>query len=171
MRNSSLDVVRSELSSYQILSAQLKAQYADIDDETLADTLEGLSDLPETIGAVIRSSLDDAALIEALKGRIGELELRLERFKDRYEKKRALARWAMVEAGLDKVMAEDFSAGLRKATEKLEIVDETLVPESYFVPQPAKLDRKSLTEALKRGEAVVGAELVMGEPSLQVRVR
>ena len=30
--------------------------------------------------------------------------MRLERFKDRYDQKRALARWAMVEAGLERVM-------------------------------------------------------------------
>src|SRR5579862_3000420 len=113
MSNTALSV-RSEVSNYLILAGQLKARFADIDDETLADTLEGISALPEAIGAVVRSSLDDGVLIEALRGRLQELELRLERFKDRYEKKRALARWAMTEAGLEKLMAADFSVGLRK---------------------------------------------------------
>src|SRR5580704_18778168 len=95
-------VLRTELSNHLILAEQLKASYGEIDDETLADTLEGISGLPEAIEAVVRSSLDDGALIEGLKGRLAELELRLERFKDRYEKKRALARWAMLQAGLEK---------------------------------------------------------------------
>jgi hypothetical protein len=164
-------ILRSELSQYLILTTHLKEQYADIDDETLADTLEGISGLPEAIEAVIRSSLDDGALIEGLKGRLAELELRLERFKDRYEKKRALARWAMLQAGLEKLMAADFSVGLRKGLEKLEVVDEASIPAAYFVPQPPKLDRKTLTEALKRGTMVPGADLVTGETSLQVRVR
>lgn len=163
--------IKQQLPQYLILAADLKARYADIDEETLTDTLEGLSDLPETIGAIIRSSLDDAALIEALKGRIGELELRLERFKDRYEKKRALARWAMVEAGLEKILAEDFSAGLRKPADRLEVFDEAAVPEIYLVPQPPKLDRRAITEALKGGLAVPGTELLTSEASLQVRVR
>jgi len=163
--------LHSEVSNYQILSAQLKAQYADIDDETLTDTLEGISRLPDTIEAVVRSSLDDAALIEALKGRMQELELRLERFKDRCEKKRALARWAMVEARLEKIMAADFSVGLRKAIEKVEVIDEGSIPLAYFVPQVPKLDRRAVTEALRRGDIVTGAELVLGEPSIQVRVR
>ena len=100
-----------------------------------------------------------------------ELQLRLERFKDRYEKKRLLARWAMQQAGLDKVLVEDFSVGLRKPCEKLEVVDEREVPPEYFVPQPAKLDRKAVLDALKWGKAVSGAYMVLGEVSIQVRVR
>jgi hypothetical protein len=165
------EFLRSEVSNYLILATELKEQFANIDDETLADTLEGATSLTEAIGAVVRSSLDDAALIEALKGRLQDLEVRLERFKDRYDKKRALARWAMTEAGLEKVMAADFSVGLRKGMEKLEVLEESLVPPDYFVPQPSKLDRKFLVDALKRGERVDGAALVMGETSLQVRVR
>jgi hypothetical protein len=77
----------------------------------------------------------------------------------------------MVEADLEKIMASDLSVSLRKGGEKLEVIDEGRVPEAYFVPQPAKLDRKSLTEALKRGEMVDGALLVMADPTITVRVR
>jgi hypothetical protein len=60
---------------------------------------------------------------------------------------------------------------LRKGGEKLEVIDEGRVPETFFVPQPAKLDRKGLIEALKRGEMVNGALLVIAEPTISVRVR
>jgi hypothetical protein len=167
----SAQTLRSEVTDHVILASQLKASYGEIDEETLRDTLEGISNLPEAIGAVVRSSLDDVALIEGLKGRLADLQARLERFRDRYEKKRALARWAMVEADLEKIQAPDFSVSLRKATEKLEVIDEARVPKIYFVAQPAKLDRKGLAEALKRGEMINGALMVMGEPSIAVRVR
>ena len=106
-----------------------------------------------------------------MKSRLDDLQARLSRLRDRYEKKRALARWAMVEADLDKVMAADLSVSLRKGGEKLEVIDEGRVPEAFFVPQPAKLDRKGLIEALKRGEMVNGALLVMADPTISVRVR
>ncbi len=167
----STEGLRLQLSNYLILASELKAQFADIDAETLSDTLEGISGLPEAIEAVVRSSLDDGALIEALKVRLEDLEIRLERLKDRYSKKRTLARWAMQEAGLERLMAADFSVGLRKGTERLEVLEEALVPADYFVPQPSKLDRKALLDALKGGRAVSGAALVMGEASIQVRVR
>ena len=165
------EILRTEVTHHLILADQLKESYAEIDDETLRDTLEGISDLPEAISAVVRSSLEDEAYIRGLKGRLEDLQARLSRLKERYDKKRALARWAMVEADLEKVMAEDLSVSLRKGAEKLEVIDESRVPEGYFVPQPAKLDRKSLTEALKHGEMVDGALLVMADPTITVRVR
>src|SRR6185295_11169973 len=163
--------LRSEVTHYLILAEGLKERFGEIDDETLKDTLEGISDLPEAISAVVRSRLEDEAYIVGLKGRLEDLQTRLSRLKERYEKKRALARWAMVEADLEKIMASDLSVSLRKGGEKLEVIDEGRVPEAYFVPQPAKLDRKSLTEALKRGEMVDGALLVMADPTITVRVR
>ena len=167
----SAGLLRSELSNYLILATELKAHFADIDAETLSDTLEGASGLPEAIEAVVRSSLDDGALVEALKVRLEDLEIRLERLKDRYHKKRSLARWAMQEAGLERLMAADFSVGLRKGLERVEVLEEGLIPADYLVPQPAKPDRKAILEALKCGKIVSGAALVMGEASIQVRVR
>jgi Gp157 protein len=167
----SSELIRSEVSQYLILTGTLKERYGELDDEILSDTLEGISDLPETVAAVIRSSLDDEAYILGLKRRLEDLQARLARLRERYEKKRALARWAMVEADLEKVMAADLSVSLRKGGEKLEVIDEARVPTDYFVPQPPKLDRKALIEALKRGEMVNGALLVMAEPTISVRVR
>src|SRR5450755_3071366 len=167
----SSQLLRSEVTHYLILADALKERFGELDDETLKDTLEGISDLPEAVSAVIRSSLDDEAYILGLKGRLDDLQARLSRLKERYEKKRALARWAMVEADLEKVVAEDLSVSLRKGGEKLEVIDEGRVPEAFFVPQPAKLDRKSLSDALKRGEMVNGALLVLAEPTITVRVR
>ncbi len=167
----STSLLRTELTHHLILANQLRESYAEIDDETLKDTLEGISDLPEAVAAAIRSSLDDEAYIVGLKSRLDDLQARLARLRERYEKKRALARWAMVEADLEKVVAADLSVSLRKGGEKLEVIDEARVPKDYFVPQPAKLDRKGLTEALKRGEMVNGALLVLAEPTISVRVR
>ena len=84
------ELVRSEVTNYLILSDQLKAQFAEIDDETLRDTLEGLSQLPDLIQEVVRSSLYDQVLLTALKARLEEMQERLERLKVRFEKKRAL---------------------------------------------------------------------------------
>ena len=164
-------ILRIEVSHYLILAGALKVRYGELDDETLKDTLEGISDLPEAVAAVIRSSLDDEAYILGLKSRLDDLQARLARLRDRYEKKRALARWAMVEADLEKVMSADLSVSLRKGGEKLEVIDEGRVPETFFVPQPSRLDRKGLIEALKRGEMVNGALLVLAEPTISVRVR
>src|SRR5450755_1186140 len=110
----SSQLLRSEVTHYLILADALKERFGEIDDETLKDTLEGISDLPEAISAVIRSSLEDEAYFMGLRGRLEDLQARLSRLRLRYDKKRALARWAMVEADLEKIVVADLSVSLRK---------------------------------------------------------
>ena len=106
--------LQSHVAEYLILADQLKAQFTEIDDETLRDTLEGLSQLPDLIQEVVRSSLYDQVLLTALKARLEEMQERLERLKIRFEKKRALACSTMVAAHLERMQAPDFSVSLRQ---------------------------------------------------------
>ena len=99
--------VAIHLCHHQHLFEKLKAEFPDADEETLRDTLEGLTDLPEMLGAVVRSQLDDKSLVIALRGRIGEMKERLARFETRAQKKR------------DLVMTTMENADLRKLTETL----------------------------------------------------
>ena len=164
-------ILHSEVHQYLILAEQLKDQFADLDEGTLADTLEGISQLPDLITQIVRSGLEDEALIDALKLRLDEMHARLGRLKERYEKKRAMAAWAMSRAQIARIQAADFSLSLRPGSQRLEIRDEALVPPMFYVPQQPRLDRAELSSALKRGETVNGAILVQGEPTIQVRVR
>ena len=49
----------SETVHYQYLRREIQERFPDADEETLQDTLEGLTDLNEMISAVVRSRLDD----------------------------------------------------------------------------------------------------------------
>lgn len=168
---SDVNHLNAEISTYLILSAELKAQYAEIDEETLADTLEGISRLPDLLEALTRSSLEDAVFADALKARIGQMQERLSRLRTRQEKKRALVLWAMEKAGLERHHGADFSLFLRAAPPRLEVDDEAKIPGEFFLPQPARLDRAGLTAALKRGDPISGAHLSSPERSLSVRVK
>jgi Gp157 protein len=161
----------SEVAKYQFITGELQTRYADIDDETLRDTLEGISDLPDMIKEVVRSSLDDDMIIGALKLRIGDMQDRLERIKHRLEKKREIVCWAMGEAQLDRLTAEDFSVSLRQGPPRLDIVDETQIPTDFLVPVAPRIDRAGLLIRLKQGECISGAALVEGQPHISVRVK
>ncbi|MDE2113223.1 MAG: siphovirus Gp157 family protein [Alphaproteobacteria bacterium] len=167
----SLELLRSEANLYVQLADQLKAEFAGIDEETLKDTLEGLSGLPEMIEEVVRSSLEDENFVVGLKARMGEMQVRLARLEARQKKKRDLACWAMGTAGLNTLQAGDFSVSLRAGQPRLEIEEEAKLPATYFVPQPPKLDRAGLLLALKRGEVLDGAKLATGSPHIQVRTK
>jgi hypothetical protein len=167
----SKELLRTELNHYQILADQLKAQYGDIDDETLRDTLEGISELPDLIKEITRSGLEDEAFVVALKSRLEEMQARLDRFKSRAEKKRELVCWAMGSAGIARLQAEDFSVSLRHGSQRLEIIDEEQIPKEFLVPLPPRLDRSALLSTLKQGTSVPGTMLVHGQPHISVRVR
>jgi hypothetical protein len=52
-----------QLTHHQYLRARLEEDFPDVDEETLADTLEGLSNLPDMLAEVCRSMLDDQAIV------------------------------------------------------------------------------------------------------------
>ena len=69
--------------TYRVIRDRLLAEDPQIDEQTLADTVEGLTDLHEILTAIIRAALADKALATGLEGHIGEMEARRERLQDR----------------------------------------------------------------------------------------
>ena len=72
-------VLKAEVQIYNYLRQKLADQYLDLDDETIRDTLEGITDLHEMIAAVIRSALVDEALHAGLRCRMDDMKERLSR--------------------------------------------------------------------------------------------
>ena len=145
--------------------------FGELDDDTLKDTLQGLSNFPDMIEEIVRSSLEDEILIVGLKSRMADLASRLERFQDHNRRKRDLACWAMAAGGLDRLKCPDFSVSYRQGSPRLEVANEGKLPPEYLVPQPPKIDRVGLAAALKGGRQVEGALMVAGSPHIQVRTR
>ena len=148
-----------ELTYHDHIREQIRNEYADIDEETLADTVEGLTNLNEMLGAVVRSHLDDMAMIDALKSRVADMQDRLSRISKRAEKKRELVTSVMEQADLKKLAEADFTVSLRSASAPLVVTEEGSIPEPYWKPQAPKLDRQGLIAALKLGGQISGAVL------------
>jgi len=156
---------------YRIIRDRVRELDPTIDEETLADTVEGLTDLHEIVQVVIRSALVDEALARGLKGRIAEMEDRLDRLQDRASKRRQIAKDVMVELDLKKITAPDFTVSIRPGLPALMVIDEAAVPKTYWEPGPPRLKRQDLTQDLKNGEEVAGAALSNPEPILTVRTK
>ena len=159
------------LSLHTELRRRLLEAEPDLDEQTLMDTLEGATDLNAAIGEVVRSALTDGAYLAGLKARIEEMKARLERIEARMEKKRALALETMEAAGIGRIVEPDFTITLRASPPSVRVTDEQLIPEWFWIPQPARLDKRSVLEALKGGAFVAGAELSNPQNSLSVRTR
>jgi hypothetical protein len=167
----SVQTLDFEASTYQALRVRLLAEFPDIDEETLADTLEGITDLNDMISAVIRSALVDEALQSGLRFRVDDMRERLSRLELRASKKRQLALEAMSEAGLAKLEQPDFTASVRAGSPALVVIAEENIPAPYWLPQPPKLDRQTILGELKRGIAIAGAEMSNPKPVLSVRTK
>jgi hypothetical protein len=163
--------LRAEIAVYQLLKERLIETYSDVDEKTLLDTLEGITNLHEMIAAVIRSALVDEALQIGLRTRLEEMRQRLNRLEERAGKKRQLALETMCEVGLKKLEQPDFTASARTGAPSLIMISEELVPPTYWVPQPPKLNRQTLLTDLKRGADIPGIQLGNPQPILAVRTK
>jgi hypothetical protein len=156
---------------YRALRDRIRTQDPQIDEQTLADTVEGLTDVHEILAAIVRAALADEALATGLKCRIAEMDGRLGRLQDRAAKRRQIAKDAMVELDLKKLTAPDFTASIRPGMPALMVLNEEAVPSIYWQPSAPRLKRQELASDLKQGAEIEGATLSNPEPVLSVRIR
>ena len=157
--------------AYRVIRDRIQAEDPQIDEQTLADTVEGLTDLHEILTAVIRAALADQGLANGLKGRIADMQDRLGRLEDRASKRRQIAKDVMMELDLRKLTAPDFTASIRPGMPALMVIDEAAVPSIYWEPRVPRLTRQELANELKQGAEIAGVALSNPEPVLNVRIK
>ena len=157
--------------AYRAIRDRIRSEDPHIDEQTLADTVEGMTDLHEIVAAIIRAALTDEALATGLKGRITEMQGRLERLQDCAAKRRQIAKDVMVELNLKKIMAPDFTVSIRPGMPALLVFDEAAVPSIYWEPREPRLNRQELLNELKDGAEIQGVALSNPEPVLSVRTK
>jgi hypothetical protein len=155
---------------YRAIRDRIRAQDPQIDEQTLADTVEGLTDVHEILAAIIRAALADEALATGLKCRISDMQGRLDRLQDR-AKRRKITKDVMVELDLKKLNAPDFTASIREGMPSLIVLNEDAVPSIYWQPSEPRLKRQELAYELKQGAEIEGVALSDPEPILSVRTR
>jgi hypothetical protein len=166
-----MDQLSFATTTYRAIRDRIRTQDPQIDEQTLADTVEGLTDLHEIVQAVIRAALADEALARGLKCRISDMQGRLDRLEERASKRRQIAKDVMVELDLKKLNAPDFTASIREGIPALMVLNEDAVPSIYWQPSEPRLKRQELAYELKQGAEIAGAALSNPEPVLSVRVR
>jgi Gp157 protein len=157
--------------NYRTLRDRIRAQDPNLDEQTLADTVEGLTDLHEIVTAIIRSALFDEALATGLKCRIADMQERLDRLQDRASKRRQIAKDVMVELDIKKITAPDLTVSIRPGMPVLLVLDEAAVPSIYWQPSAPRLNRQGLLSELKEGADIKGVALSNPEPVLSVRTK
>ena len=165
------DALSKELHNFNELKRRLLEAEPEIDESTLHDTLEGATTLFEALSAAARSVLDDETMIFALKKRFEDVSARMTRLSETAASKRAAILHVMQKAEINTLKEPDLTLSVKSGKHSLEVVDESQVPEWFWIPQPPRIDRQRLTASLKAGEHINGATLLEPKPHLQIRTK
>lgn len=146
------------------------AEYPEIDETTLADTLEGNSMLPDILAGIIRAARERDAQALALKSMMADMGERKARFERGADKLRETAFLLMDAAGIGKIDRPDFTASLRNNPPRVIVTDEAVIPDTYCrVSRLPNLN--DIRAALKDNIAIPGVSLGNGGRSLAVRTK
>ena len=156
---------------HQELKRRLRAEDPGLDDETLADTVEGLTDLHEILAAIVRAAIIDEALAIGLKTRARDMQARLGRLEERAGIRRRIVRDSMIDAEIKKITDAEFTISVRAGNPSLVVIEEALVPPQYWQSRDPTLKKLELLAALKAGAEIGGVQLSNPEPVLSVRTR
>ena len=141
----------------------------DIDEEALADTLEGIEgeieDKAEGYAKVMRNLEADASAIKAEIARLTERKKHIEANVDRM--KRSLEA-AMRLTGKTKFKTSLFSFNIAKNPASLKIDMPDRVPDEFLIPQEPKVDSAAIKKELKEGVVYDWCHLEQSE-SLRIR--
>lgn len=167
MRDATLEL---EKRRHIAIRDKLIADDPELDERTLADTVEGCTNFVDVIAAITRAAIEDETMMALLRVRISEMQDRLHRFADRAERRRNIVRDAMLDADLQKFTLPEMTVSVRRSTPHVVVIDEKLIPADFVELRPV-LKKRELLNALNDGVAIPGAVLSNPIMSLSVRTR
>ena len=139
----------------------------DMDDQTVADTLEGMSgelEVKATNVAMFARNLDVTAA--AIKDAEAQMAARRKALEHRAEGLRRFLLGAMVHAGITKIECPQLRLSVRDNPPAVDVFDEAQLPNAYMrqpTPPPPAPDKTAIKAALATGADVPGARLVRGQ--------
>lgn len=164
----------TDLTLYQIADQYLadmqKLQDMDLDEQTLADTLEGLSgelEVKATNVAMFMRNLENAA--DAIKEAEKQMADRRKAIENRIDRIKSYLISNMERTEIKKIECPYFAITLKKNPPALKVLEEDKIPSKYFTipePPPPALDKAKLKEDLKAGVEIEGAILTVGSSLL-----
>jgi hypothetical protein len=167
---SNVTPISRDVQLYVELRNRLISEHPDLDETTLADTLEGETDLQERIVRICRAAREAECQADVVSLMASDLAARKKRHEDRAQRLRDIALWAMEESGIPKIAAPDMTIGIAKGRVSVKVTDPYAIPPHLcaFDPRP---DKAAIKTALEAGEDVPGAVLSNSGPSLSLRTK
>ncbi len=140
-----------------------KLQELDLDDQTLTDTLEGLSGTLEAKAqatAVVVRNLESMA--EQIKQAEDAMASRRKAIENRARSIRSYVLRCMQKAGISKIESPLFRISIKKNPPAVEVDSAVLIPDEYWTqppPPPAQLDKVKIKQDIQAGIEIPGVHL------------
>lgn len=146
------------------------AEDPEVDEQVLADTLEGLTgEIEEKADGYAKVISQINADVDALDKEIARLSEKKNAMKNSADRMKKALEMTMVSTGKTKFKTLLFSFNIQKNPASLKIdVDDIAVPAEFKIPQPDKVDKTAIKKALKDGAQFDWCHLEQTE-SLRIR--
>lgn len=160
----------TSLTLYQLSDMYLadlkRLEDMDLDEQTMLDTLEGLSgelEVKATNVAAFCRNLEASA--EAIKNAEAQMAARRKAIENRANRIKQYLKENMERTGILKIESPHFSMAIKKNPPSVVVDPSQVIPAEFYnqPPPPAPvLDKKRVAEALKAGKEVPGCKLEQG---------
>lgn len=144
-------------------------EMAESGEDGFEDTLDSLNDAIEV------KAENTAKVIKQLEANADMLATEIKRLSERKttaennaKRLKVYLQEQLEKVGTDKIKGEIFTVAIQNNPQSVDVLDEELIPATYFIEQAPKLDRKELLAHLKAGETIPGAAVKQSR-SLRIR--
>jgi len=139
------------------------------DEQALADTLDGESNLDRAVEAVVSKVIENETMASAIGERIKALQERKRRLEETADTMRGAVLEAMETARQKKFTFPEATISISAPVPSAIVTDETAAVQAGYGEMVPKVDRTAIRNALKGGAAMTFATLNNGAPRLMLR--
>lgn len=136
----------------------------------LSDELSQAEDFRSLCLDIAEEAVEREVQADAIDVRIKDLQARKQRVQHSAETLRNIVLQCMDTRGEKTIASPTLTLSISTRSPDVVITDESLIPSHFFAPQPPRLDKAALKEAvLKDGEVIDGVTTGNGKISLTIR--
>lgn len=156
---------------YEIANSYAMLMDADFDADEIADTLEGMEgELTDKIEQLLAICKNESGYAERLKEEAKALNERATVINNKVDNIMSYIATSMEMMGKKKIRAGLHQVTVRAPVESVEITDEGSLPSEYVeYVTTVKADKLAIKHQLKAGNAIPGASLKLGKPTLLIK--
>lgn len=142
----------------------------DFDADAFVDTLDGETDAADIADRLIAELSDAEAMADAIRGQEADLKARRDRYTARGEAFRRQMLTLLEAIGEKKLERPRATVSRRAGLPSVQITDEKAIP-SQLCKTTVSPDKAAIKAQLMAGETVPGAQIVVGDDGVTVRVK